>query len=753
MKNQERGKHVAIGGLTLQAVLTIAAVILWRMTSAGSLQVTFWLLLGTLPIWAMTVLLFYARQLEAREIMEQEELAASGRDTGLFDEGEQQGLRPAAQRVRFLQRWVVPLVTLLVAAYAALIGLWLLRSAGGESPAVERTGQAAALAVVCGFGAFLLSRYATGMSRRREWLLLRAPGSYLLIGSIFFGANLVSLLFAGQGNVVLEDILRMVLPLVLLVVSAELVINFILNFYRPRMPGDAYTPLYESRLLCLLAEPQRVGHSIADTLNYQFGFEVSRTWFYQLISRAFIPLAVFAVVVLMGMSCFVLVSDGQTCVMKTWGRLPADGALLGPGLHLKWPWPISTAEPFDIGPTHEIILGLGDQHEPQFTRSGEELILWTEEHGMNARKEQDFLIGTPPRKQKDSDAPPVSIIKLVVLVRYQVKDVFEYGYEYTNVQLLLKSMAENEMIKYVSTATLDTRLPGQSDRPQAIMTTGRGEAARVLQENIQARADQSDLGVKITYVGIVSAHPPSDVVPQYEKVLETERLQDQQRYQAQAEASRLLAAVSGDPLDAMQLYLDMRQTEFFEQLHKDTDRPEKLSTTLAEEIRAVTAQVQSLQAEQDREKLLGRDETSLAGLQNLQAGYQNYLDRLTAAQKSPDQTDYLALAESARRNVTRRFDLLQGTPAERIAQARADRWKRELREQTAVETYRRKLKPYLAAPRVYMFDAYLDVLDATLPQMRKYVLGIDPNRLDVRLNVPERANVLETGLEAAADNQ
>jgi regulator of protease activity HflC (stomatin/prohibitin superfamily) len=753
MKNQERGKHVAIGGLALQAVLTIAAVILWRMTSAGSLQVTFWLLLGTLPIWAMTVLLFYARQLEAREIMEQEELAASGRDTGLFDEGEQQGLSPAAQRVRFLQRWIVPFVTLLVASYAALISLWLLRSAGGESPAVERTGQAAALAVVCGFGAFLLSRYATGMSRRREWLLLRAPGSYLLMGSIFLGANLVSLLFAGQGNVVLEDILRMILPLVLLVVSAELVINFILNFYRPRMPGDAYTPLYESRLLCLLAEPQRVGHSIADTLNYQFGFEVSRTWFYQLISRAFIPLAVFAVVVLMGMSCFVLVSDGQTCVAKTWGRLPADGALLGPGLHLKWPWPISTAEPFDTGQTHEIVLGLGDQHEPQFTRSGEELILWTEEHGMNARKEQDFLIGTPPRKQKDSDAPPVSIIKLVVLVRYQVKDVFEYGYEYTNVQLLLKSMAENEMIKYVSTATLDTRLPGQSDRPQAIMTTGRGEAARVLQENIQARADQSDLGVKITYVGIVSAHPPNDVVPQYEKVLETERLQDQQRYQAQAEASRLLAAVSGDPLEAMQLYLDMRQAEFFEQLHKDTDRPEKLSTTLAEEIRAVTAQVQSLQAEQDREKLLGRDETSLAGLQNLQAGYQNYLARLTAAQKSPDQTDYLALAESARRNVTRRFDLLQGTPAEQIAQARADRWKRELREQTAVETYRRKLKPYLAAPRVYMFDAYLDVLDATLPQMRKYVLGIDPNRLDLRLNVPERANVLETGLEAAAENQ
>ena len=753
MKNQERGKHVALGGLALQAVLTIAAVILWRMTSAGSLQVTFWLLLGTLPVWLMTVLLFYARQLEAREQLEQEELAASGQEAGMFDQAEQGQLSPAAQRVRFMQRWIVPLVTLLVAAYAALIGLWMLRSAGGETPAMDRTGQAAALAVVCGFGAFLLSRYATGMSRRREWLLLRAPGSYLLMGSIFLGANLVSLLFAGQGNIVLETILRTVLPLVLLLLAAELVVNFVLNFYRPRMPGDAHTPLYESRLLCLLAEPQRVGHSIADTLNYQFGFEVSRTWFYQLVGRAFIPLVIFAVLVMMGMSCFVLVSDGQACVVKTWGQLPANKQLLGPGLHFKWPWPVSTAETFNIGETHEIMLGLGDKHEPKYTRSGEQLILWTEEHGLNARKEQDFLIGTPPWTEQGVDAPPVSIIKLVVLVRYQIKDVFAYAYQYTNVREMLTSLSENEMIKYVSTATLDTRLPGQSDRPQAIMTTGRADAARVLQQNIQKLADVNDLGVEITYVGIISAHPPSDVVPEYEKVLEAERLQDKQRYDAQAEASRLLAEVAGDPMLAMQLYLYMRQAEFFENLHRMKDRPAAMEEALGKEVVAIQGRIDSLKHERSREELLGKSEEALADLQALQQAYEEYLGVLRKAQKAPVSVDYVALADEARRNISSRFDLLQGTPAEQIAQAQADRWKRELREQTAVETYRRKLMPYLAAPRVYMFDAYLDVLDATLPSMRKYVLGIDPNRLDIRINVPERSNVLETGLEAAEENQ
>ena len=42
-----------------------------------------------------------------------------------------------------------------------------------------------------------------------------------------------------------------------------------------------------------IAEPGRIGSSIADALNYQFGFEVSKTWFYQLLSRACVPLIIF----------------------------------------------------------------------------------------------------------------------------------------------------------------------------------------------------------------------------------------------------------------------------------------------------------------------------------------------------------------------------------------------------------------------------------------------------------------------------
>ena len=58
-----------------------------------------------------------------------------------------------------------------------------------------------------------------------------------------------------------------------------------------------------------------MGHSIAETLNYQFGFEVSKTWFYQLLSRAFVPLVVLGILVMFLISTIVIVPEGNQAVL------------------------------------------------------------------------------------------------------------------------------------------------------------------------------------------------------------------------------------------------------------------------------------------------------------------------------------------------------------------------------------------------------------------------------------------------------
>lgn len=760
MKNQKRGKNVAIVGTVLQAVISLVMIVIWRLTGSTAALASLWLLLGGIPLWLITAVLFYSRQLEEQEALELQELQGRGDEGGnIFDETSQLALRPAASRVVFMERWIVPLFTLLFAGYHAVLAiLMLLYVHRAEPTTMTNAAEGTVFLILIGFGAFLFSRYCTGMGSMTQLRFLRGTGSFLLICALFIAAVAIGLLIASQQNATVEAIVAYILPVIQIIFAIELILNFILDIYRPRVPGDQYHPSYESRLFGLLAEPGRVGHSIADTINYQFGFEVSKTWFYQLISRSFVPLVVFGVIVMFLLSSVVIVQDGEQYVVKHWGKISPDRALLQPGLRIKWPWPIDTAQRFQTGIIHEIILGVGDHIEHELTKDGSELILWTKEHGFGSQSERNFLIGVPPREEvleeKDtpsSKAPAVSIIKLVVIVKYRVTDPYKYGYKYIDSKELLSCIADEELVQYCASATLDQNLPGAEDRLQGIMTLGREEAAKELKKRIQKKLDNIDLGVEIVFVGIVSAHPPSEAVPQFEKVLETERLQDQQRYQAQAEANRILSDVAGNSDNALELFLALRMAEIFEELSKIKAEKGSFDKATEDFVRQTKDQVSALELEIYREKLLGKKESDMRNSMRLRDGYRNFLDQLQLAQKQRDSFDYTATIQIATRRIDALFAKLEGAPARLIAEAQADRWKKQLRAQTALETYRRMLLPFNESPRVYMFDRYMDVLDETLPGMKKYVIGVDRKLLEVRLNLEQQRSVIGEGLDSAAD--
>jgi len=72
--------------------------------------------------------------------------------------------------------------------------------------------------------------------------------------------------------------------------GGEMVVNFVLAFYRPRVAGEPRRVFYESRLLGVFCEPEGIIRSVAQTIDYQFGFRVSETWFYRLLGRIVLPL-------------------------------------------------------------------------------------------------------------------------------------------------------------------------------------------------------------------------------------------------------------------------------------------------------------------------------------------------------------------------------------------------------------------------------------------------------------------------------
>ncbi len=751
MTDQRTGKNRALAGAVLQVVFAaVMLVIFLKVRSRAALSCMVFLA-GGVGVWLMAALLFYVRQRERQEAKELEEISAASRGGTIF-EGEGGDLRAAAARLAWTEKWTVPVFTFLWAGFHAAMGAVLLRylAAAPSRELGAGAGQATFASVLIAFVAFLYSRYVMGLATQPQWRLLRATGSYLFAGVLAIAATAAALLSANQGHPGVDRVIAMVIPAAQVLLAVELVLNLILDFYRPRMAGQEQRYSFDSRLFNFIAEPGRIGHSIAEAMNYQFGFEVSKTWFYQLIARAFVPLVIFAAVVMFAMTCVVVVEQGQQVVVLHWGRPDASREPLTAGIHLKWPWPVDTTRRFDVSAIHEMILGVGGartKEERQETIvnigafKGREMNLWTMEHG--TLKEKDFLLAVPRDSytaEAGEDRPPVTIIRLVVPVYYVITDVYKYGFKFADVEKLMNAEAHRQMVKYCASATLDSPAGGQGERPEAIVTFGSKRASEELKRRIQAAFDELDVGVRITYVGISAAHPPPKAADAFQDVIKAERRQDKMRYEAEAEANETLSEVAGDPISALRLALAIRTLEEMESLRLLRDRPEQLKDMLADYIQQARNELDRLEAELAREQLLGR---TTADKRELRDDHLKHVELLVGLREAGAGADLPPLVAKAMQRANSLFDQAAGEPAKLIAQAKTYRWDKEMTERARAESFSRMLLAYDASPRIYMLDRWLDVWDEVLPGIRKYVLGIDRDKIEVWLNWEQGQGVME----------
>lgn len=752
MTDDRRGKNVSILGAIFQMVLAGVMVVIWLFTGSAAAMACIWLLAGGVPLWLMVAMLFYCRQLKRIEEIELEEIATAGGDSRtIFQQSQTPDQQPAAARLAWMHRWMAPIFTFGWAGYNIVVAIMLSRHLIGRVPQeLDHTAQGVLFGLVIAFLGFLLGRYASGMSKDANWRLLRPVGSYLLLGVVFVIAVLAALGAAHYGNMRVDLLVAWFVPIVQLTLATELIVMFVLELYRPRVAGQETRPSFDSRLLSLLAEPSRVGHSIAETINYQFGFEVSGSWFYQLLARALVPLVVFGAIVLIGMTSIVIVRQGQQYVVLRWGRADPQRGVLTAGLRFKLPWPIETAERFNVAKIHEIVLGVEHEedhgHEENHdvtitsgTFKGRRMALWTAKHGQH--EELDFLVAIPPTLRDaaqldEKQPPPVSIIKLVVPVQYRIVDVYKYGYKFADARKLLECIAFREMVRYCASATLKSPVPGGApNRPEAIMTYGRRRAAGELKRRIQEAADEMGIGVEIVFTGLLGVHPPHEVAPEFEKVLEAERRQDEKRYRAEAKANEMLAKVAGDPTSALELALAIRVVGELELLDDLVGKDEDLRDELDNRIQAVRKDIAAADEGIRRERLLGKAGASGASpYQRMKRRYVDYLVVLEEINADPsgDRREQLA---KARRDATELFDRAAGKPATLVAAAQGDRWRAQLGERARNESFRSDLVAYDHNPKAYMFDRWMDVWDEVLPGISKYVLAVDPNSVEIWLNL------------------
>jgi HflK protein len=458
---------------------------------------------------------------ERLEKLEFDELRKSKGGSALFSSQDAESFPARRAREQF-EKWFVPgftFVLLIIQAGGAWL-MWQWLQLAGQSPA-EPSLVAPAIFGIFALVLFLMGKYSAGLARLEQQHLLRPVASYLLSTAYLSALVTLTLALASWGNLPLADLyVARALCIVLGLLAVETLFTLVLEVYRPRVRGRATRLLYDSRLVGLLGEPESLITTAAHALDYQFGFKVSETWFYQFLRRALAWILLAQVTVLFLSTCFVFVGTGEQALLERLGRPVTGREVLDPGPHLKLPWPIDKVYRYPTERLQKFNIGFvpDDDHDVRQT------VLWTVSH---YQEEFNLLVATRESDiAEDQDqSVPVNLLSVSIPVQYRIKDLKAWAYNHTDAGDLLEKIATREVIRYLLGVDLIE-----------IMSSGREDAATALRSRIQEHADAREIGVEILFLGLQDIHPPVRVADAFQEVIGAS--QQSQAIVLEAEAHR-----------------------------------------------------------------------------------------------------------------------------------------------------------------------------------------------------------------------
>jgi membrane protease subunit HflK len=539
-----RGATSALLGLAVQAVAAPALVILALYTGSAALIGAAHVAVGGLGVWVIIALVYQQMRLARLEALESEQLARrAGTEESLFAQSPED-LMVAQRRLTGLLRLGLPLVGLLTGLYLVGGGAWLLWRVPVEPLAQINVMDALArapynpllAATITGalfFVVLVSSRYLAGLARTQPWGLLRAGANHLMGAGALAGAAAVLLALANTGLPVPLAILGWAAPIFAIVIGSEILLTVLLDLYRPRRRGELPQPAFESRLLGLLTSPENVARTLNDAINYQFGFEITRSWFWQLLARAALPLAGGAVAVLLALSCVVIVPTGHQAVVLRFGEV--TGEALEPGFHLKAPWPVSVAALHDVERVRQIHLW-----SPEGDEDG--MRLWTRDHTPQAEPNLVLVAREPYRARAGSAQVPNGLARLEVVVQYRIADLGRYVRSAADPEAMLNTWTESEAARTALRFELD-----------AVLGEARSAAGAQLRRGLQARAER--LGVEVLDASFVNAQPPEalGVSASWHNVVRARYARDARLQEARRRSTQTLVEAVGSRTVARQV--------------------------------------------------------------------------------------------------------------------------------------------------------------------------------------------------------
>jgi len=541
MNNDEltyrRGTTAALAGLAVQVVLCVATGLIGAWAQSPAIQAATWHIAGGIPIWIILAIIYQQHAVERTETLAAEKLATQDATTAAIFGETSDELQLARNRLDRLYAYGLPAVSFTVALYLIAAGLALLYRAAGFgadrialslSKDCNPVGLMFATAGVA-FVAFIAARWISGYTRVREWQLLRGGASYLM-GTFLVAA----LLLAGAAAVAIVketsffELLARLVPSMMILIGGEILLTSLLAAYRPKRPGEIPRPAFDSRFLGLLTAPESLGHVVGELINYQFGVEVSRSWFYQMLGRAVTPLTVFAGGVLLALSTLVIVGPDEQGIVLRHGSL-ARGPV-GPGIHFKAPWPVETAEIYPTGKVLQLTISSDKLGRFQNKREG---LLWT--GGDDDASKMGLELFLCASESAGGGGGSLSLLMADVIVQYRIGDLVTFLEGSTAARESIELVTQQEASTYFASKPLDE-----------LLSRGRTEGGPELQKRIQSRIDALGLGFEIVDVGICTLQPPpGKVAREFHRQIGAQQQRETLVQMAYKDAIVTLAKVAG----------------------------------------------------------------------------------------------------------------------------------------------------------------------------------------------------------------
>ena len=251
-------------------------------------------------------------------------------------------------------------------------------------------------------------------------------------------------------------------------------------------------------------------------LERSFGIDIRSSWALTFLRQALEPALVGVVLLGWASTGLVMVEVHERAVRERFGRAAAS-EVLGPGLHIVWPWPVERVRrvsterirTLTIGheeeePLPPELLGALDPGDADDEESEASLAaaradapenrLWAKLH---ADEEYTLLLGDGR-----------DLVTIDGLVHYRVADPVAWLYGMQNPEAALRSLAYRAVMERIIAQTLDEAL-GQDFALLALE----------IEQRLQEEADLQELGVEVVDVTLGALHPPVSVAKDYQAVV------------------------------------------------------------------------------------------------------------------------------------------------------------------------------------------------------------------------------------------